>query len=669
MLTDTATSRSALMTSVPAGSVTLAPTGPLGRLRQRTLEVTIPSMGELMFDKDVAHAVENFRVAAGWAEGEHHAAPFMDGDLYKWLESAVVAQPEAPHLAERVAAALEAIAAAQQPDGYVHTKTTIGARRDSSIAPLQDRLNFETYNLGHLITLGCLHRRLTGEDTYFAVALRAADYLLQAVQEQPEAVGDCNICPSHYMAVIELYRSTRDERYLTLARRLLDLHGGKGLDGGDDNQDVYPVQDQPIASGHAVRANYLFAGMTDYALETGDEDFRAAVVRLWEDVVAHKLYLTGGCGALYDGASPDAAQDYSSVSKTHQAYGRPYELPHTTAYNESCATLGFVLWSWRMLLLTGESRFADEIERVLFNSLPAMVDAEGLAYFYTNPLRQVRDLPFQMRRAGDPEGTAPPPSDARLRQEYMTNCFCCPPNIARVIAELPYYVYSQDPQSLWVHQFLPGTARLELAGQEVEITQTTDYPGEGQVRIRVRAQRPVRAAVRIRRPGWAPQTQVHVQGEPVTAVENGYVVIERTWSDEEIVVDIPLRPRVMVAHHFVEEATNQAAVVRGPVVYCLESADLPEGVGIESVHLPFPAEWQTEAGTGLFADQVLLRTRAVTLPPVVPHGALYGELVEAPGTEIDLLLVPYAHWANRGPGEMTVWLPLLRSARESGGDV
>src|SRR5699024_114092 len=195
-----------LVAPAPRRSGAPGPSRPLGRSPEPTAEVNHPPKGEAVVGKDGAHGVGDFRDPRGVGEGGHHAAPFMDGDLYKWLESAVVAQPEAPHLAERVAAALEAIAAAQQPDGYVHTKTTIGARRDSSIAPLQDRLNFETYNLGHLITLGCLHRRLTGEDTYFAVALRAADYLLQAVQEQPEAVGDCNICPSHYMAVIELYR-------------------------------------------------------------------------------------------------------------------------------------------------------------------------------------------------------------------------------------------------------------------------------------------------------------------------------------------------------------------------------------------------------------------------------------------------------------------------------
>ncbi|TDE95138.1 hypothetical protein EXU48_10315 [Occultella glacieicola] len=660
MLTDTTASPHAVMTSLPPSSVSLDGHGPLGRLRTNALEVTIPSMGDLMFDPEIAHAVENFRIAAGRATGEHHAAPFMDGDLYKWLEAAVVAEPDAPGLADRVAEAADAIVAAQQPDGYVHTRTTIAANRGEDVRPLTDRLQFETYNLGHLMTLGCLHKRLTGSDTYYAAALRAADFLVRAAQEQPEALADCNICPSHYMGTIEVYRSTGDSRYLDLARRLLELHGGKGGAGGDDNQDVHPVQDQHVATGHAVRANYLFAGMTDYALETGDPAFREAVEALWQDVVSAKLYLTGGCGAVYDGASPDAGQDYSTITKTHQAYGRPFQLPQTTAYNESCATLGFVLWSWRMLALTGEAKYADEIERVLFNSLPAMIGAEGSSYFYTNPLRAVRDLPYQMRRAGDPERTTPPASDNRLRQEYMTNCFCCPPNIARVIAELPYYVYSRSPDALWVHQFLPGTAALTVGDVPVEVTQTTRYPSEGTVRIRVRAERPVRAQLRVRIPGWAPEATVAVDGEATSAVEGGYAVIERTWSDSEVLVEIPLRTRTMVAHHFVEEATNQVAIVRGPLVYCVESADLPDGVGVESVYVPAGARWREADGEGIFTDYVTLHTDAVRIPSPVAAGSLYGELREEDPAPLPLTLVPYARWANRGPGEMSVWLPRLR---------
>lgn len=673
MLTDTATSPHAVMTSVPPGSVQLSGAGPLGALRRRALEVTIPSMGGLMFDADVAHALENFRVASGEVEGEHRAAPFMDGDLYKWLEAATVALGDAPDLADQVRVAADAIRAAQRDDGYLQTKTLIARRHGSEVEPLTQRLDFETYNLGHLMTLGCLHHRATGAEMFREVAVRAAEFLRHAVETEPDAVADCNICPSHYMGVVEVYRSTGDPRYLELARRLLELHGGKGAAGGDDNQDVLAVQDQQAAKGHAVRANYLFAGMTDYVLETGDPAMRATVERLWQDVVSAKIYLTGGCGALYDGASPDAAQDYSTVTKVHQSYGRPYQLPHTTAYSESCATIGFVLWSWRMLTLTGDGRYADEIERVLLNALPGMIGAEGASYFYTNPMRQVADLPYQLRRAGDPEGSPLPPSDARLRQEYMTNCFCCPPNIARTIAELPYYALSQGsasqgsgfhgPGEIWVHQYLAGTASLALDGVPVVLETTTRYPVTGEVRIRVRAERPVRGTVRVRVPGWARGATVTVDGEPVGRLERGYAVIEREWSDQEVRLDAPMRVRTMVAHPFVEEATNQVAVMRGPVVYCLESADLPAGVRIDEVHLPEGIGWQEEAGTGIFADWVLLRGEAVRIPSPVPAGELYAELPDVDDrAPVHVRLVPYGRWANRGPGEMSVWLPLLRSA-------
>ncbi len=661
MLTDTAGSPHAVMTSVPARAVSFSGQGPLGALRRRALEVTIPSMRELMFDPQVAHALENFRVAAGQAEGEHRAASFMDGDLYKWLESATAALDGVPGLAEDLGTAAEAIRGAQRADGYLHTRTLIAAREGRGARALGERLEFETYNLGHLMTFACLHHRMTGEETFREVAVRAAEFLRGAVRDEPEAVADCNICPSHYMGVIEVYRSTGDARYLELAGQLLALHGGKGAAGGDDNQDVLPVQEQRVAKGHSVRANYLYAGMTDYALETGDPAFRAAVESLWDDVVSTKLYLTGGCGALYDGASPDAAQDYSTVSKVHQSYGRAYQLPQTTAYNESCATIGFVLWAWRMLALTGDGRYADEIERVLLNSLPAMIGAEGSSYFYTNPLRQVRALPYQLRRAGDPAGSPPPASEARLRQEYMTNCFCCPPNIARTIAELPYYVFSTGPDLLWVHQFVGATASLTLGSVPVTVEMTTQYPAQGTVRIRVRAAEPVRGTVRVRVPGWAPETVVTVEGEPVATVERGYAVVERIWSDEEILVEVPMRVRTMVAHPFVEEATNQVALMRGPVVYCLESADLPTGVGIEQVHVPAGTRWQEEDGTGLVEGFAVLSAPLRLHPSPVGEGELYAELPEpSAAEEIEVRLVPYACWANRGPGEMSVWLPLAR---------
>ncbi|TDD65289.1 hypothetical protein E1262_25850 [Jiangella aurantiaca] len=662
MLTDTSSSPSAAMTSLPPRSAAITGGGPLARLRDQAIAVTIPTMGEIMFDADVAHAYENFLVAAGEVEGTHVGPPFMDGDFYKWLEAAVIVDGEAggeSPFSEWIGKAAAAIAAAQQPDGYVHTKTTISERSGGDLRPLRQRTDFETYNFGHLMTLACVHHRMTGDDAYLRLATNVAGYLRTVADESPETLADCNICPSHYMGLVEVYRSTGDKRHLELAGRLLDLHGGKGRAGSDDNQDVLPVREQRRAAGHAVRANYLYAGMADYVLETGDEAMRTALESIWADLVGSKLYVTGGCGALYDGASPDAAQDYWSVTRVHQAYGRPYQLPQTTAYNESCASLGLVMWAWRMLAISGDAKYADEIERVLYNALPAMIGLDGKTYFYTNPLRQVRALPFALRRAGNPTDSTPPPSEARVRQEFMTACFCCPPNVARFIAELPYLVASQGPRALWVHQYVAGTVTARLDGVDVTVEQTTAYPAEGTVRLDVRAASPVSGAIRVRIPGWAPGARVTVDSEPVDVVEQGYAVIDQTWSSNTIVVELPIAPRLVVAHHFVEEATNQVAVMRGPVVYCVESADLPEDTGIETVYLPRSIAFTERPGTGQFAGHVLLDGTAATLPAPVPDGQLFADLDDAEPRPLDVTLVPYAVWGNRGPGEMSVWIPLL----------
>ncbi|WP_168207440.1 glycoside hydrolase family 127 protein [Microlunatus elymi] len=662
MLTDTSNSPYAVMSCLPAKGCTITGPGPVARLRARTVEVTVPTMGKIMFDSSIAHAYENFLVAAGDFAGEHHGPPFMDGDLYKWLESATVAAAESPDtdLADYLTKAAIAIERAQQPDGYLHTKTTIAQRAGSDVLPLDERLNFETYNLGHLMNLACVHYRLTGDNSYLKVAERAAGYLIGLTIDHPERLADCNICPSHYMGSIELYRTTGDARYLELAGKLLDLHGGKGSDGSDDNQDVLPVREQRQAVGHSVRANYLYAGMADYALETGDQELITALQSIWDDLVGSKLYITGGCGALYDGASPDAGQNYWAITRVHQAYGRPYQLPNVTAYNESCASLGLIFWAWRMLTLTGDARYADEIERVIYNALPAMIGADGTSYFYTNPLRQVRDLPFPLRRAGNPKDSVPPPSHERGRQEYMTACFCCPPNIARVITELPYYAYSHKDRTAWVHQFVTGTATTDFDGVAVTVRQETDYPATGIIRLGVQAERPVDGQLRVRIPGWSKDAQVSVDGRPVDRFESGYAVLDQQWDHNTVEISLDLSVRLTVAHRFLEEATNQVSVVRGPVVYCVESADLPDDVTVGSVAIPQTIDWTEEPGDGIFGGHVLLRGTAARLPDPVPDGRLYAELDPSPPTPLDLRLIPYALWGNRGSGEMSVWLPLLR---------
>lgn len=663
MLTDTSTSPFAIMHSVPAGKASITGDGPLARLRNRAVEVTVPSMGDLMFDPDVSHAYQNFLVAAGELEGTHHGPPFMDGDLYKWLEAAVIVSSEESsdaRLVEWIDQAAEAIAAAQQPNGYLQTKTTIAQAAGEDRVELQERMDFETYNFGHLMTLACVRYRLTGETDYLEIAERVAGYVATTLEQAPERLADCNICPSHYMGLVELYRTTGNERYLSIAGALLDLHGGKGYAGTEDNQDVLPVREQRHAVGHGVRSTYLYAGMADYVLETGDEGMAEALDAIWEDLISRKIYITGGCGALYDGASPDAAQDYRSVARVHQAFGRAHQLPQTTAYNESCASLGLVMWAWRMLLRKGEARYADEIERVLYNALPGTIGLDGKSYFYTNPLRQVRDLPFHMRRAGDPSSSGPVQSHDRPRQEYMTACFCCPPNIARVIAETPYYVASSDKDQIWVHQYVDGAVSVDVGGVGVELRQHTRYPIESRVQIDVAAETAVTGTIRLRIPSWCTGATVTVDGTQVEKLDRGYVVVEGTWQQNTIVVDLPMPARLVAAHHFVEEATNQVAIVRGPVVYCIESADLPEGVGIEEVQIPRTIELAEQEGTGQLAGNMLLTGTALRVPPSVVGDALYADLADEEAEPLDVTFVPYGVWNNRGAGEMSVWMPLHR---------
>ncbi|WP_420110573.1 glycoside hydrolase family 127 protein [Pseudactinotalea sp.] len=665
MLTDTRASAHAVMTSAAAGSVEVDGDAPLAALHAAAKTTTIPTMGEIFFDPDRAHAYQNFLVAGGTTEGTrgaHHGASFMDGDLYKWLEAAAVASASgADDLARLVDKAADAVVGAQRADGYIQTKTTT-REATGGPGPLAARYDFETYNFGHLMTMASLAYRASGDDRFLGVARRLGDWVIEAVEQQPERFADCNICPSHYMGAVELARTTGDARYTALAARLIELHGGKGREGSDDNQDQQHAAEQRVAAGHSVRANYLYAGMTDVVLETGDPALREAVDAIWEDLVTRKLYLTGGCGALYDGASPDAAQDYWSVTKVHQSYGRAYQLPQTTAYNESCASLGFVMWAWRMLQLTGEGRFADEIERVLLNALPAMIGDDAMTYLYTNPLRQVKDLPYELRRAGDElkATTGVRPSHIRPRQAFMDSSFCCPPNIARALAELPYYLYATSSDGVWVHQFVSGSFQAEVDGGALRLEVSTSYPLAGSVTIRVRADVPVRAAVRVRIPGWAgDEARVSIDGEASTAVENGYAVIEREWSDQTITLDLPMQPRLVVAHHFVEEATNQVAVMRGPLVFALEEADLPEGVAIDEVYLPRTVELTASEGEGVFAGYPVIEGVARRVPRLVASGSLYGALPAVEPEELPVRLVPYGRWGNRGDGEMSVWLPVM----------
>ncbi len=634
-----------------------------GNVHDRTRDVTVPRIWDSLSDPEVSPGLRNFELAAGVESGSHVGPPFMDGDFYKWFEAATARLETDPDddLAARLQRIAELIASVQREDGYLHTPTVIAERNDEDVVALADRFNFETYNLGHLITAGVRHWQVTGSETLLDAAKKAASFLETLATQKPLELARSAICPSHYMAVIDLYRATDDERYLRLAETFVRVRDDFD-EGGDDNQDRIAVRDQTVVAGHAVRANYLYAGLADLVAETGDAELTGVLENLWHDVVDTKLYITGGCGALYDGASPDGDPWQGEISRVHQAYGRAFQLPHTTAHAESCANIGMIFWSERMLALTADAKYTDVIEQIAYNSLLGSISLAGSEYFYTNALRQVRGLPYDLRRPGD-TGQAvvppPPPSDERLRERYLS-CFCCPPNIARTLASFHQRAASLSADGLFVHLY--GGSDIDVTaddGARLALREDGDYPWRETVTFTVTAASGV-VPLHLRIPGWASDAVITVGGESVAVSGPGaYTRIEREWAvGDTIELTLPMPVRVLRGHRLAEELTNQVAVQRGPVVYALESADLPDGVLLEQVALRrggtfAPVEIEIDG-----ARLTALETE-VTILPLGDDAGLYGDLEQAPLRSLPARLVPYFAWGNRGPGEMSVWLPLV----------
>ena len=464
---------------------------------------TVPAMWEIMRGTKYKPYLEHFRIAAGLSEGKYRGASFNDGDFYKWIEAvcALQATEPDPEWDKRLDEIIEIIGQAQRADGYLHTPVLIANRNgDMTVKPFGDRFNFEMYNMGHLMTAACVHHDVTAKDNLLAIARKAADFLDEAYRNPtPEQAGHA-ICPSHYMGMLDLYRATGEPRYLNLVQRLIQMRD-QIVDGGDDNQDRLPFTQQNEAVGHAVRATYLYAGIADLYAETGDKELLKPLTAIWNNLVEKKLYITGGCGALYDGASPDGSKDQSSITRVHQAFGRNYQLPNATAHNETCANIGNVLWNWRMFLASGEAKHIDVLELALYNSVLSGVSLSGTDFSYTNPLRQSKVAPVKLRWSGG-------------RVPFVTS-FCCPPNVARTIAEVNGYAYGKSDNAIWVNLYGSSSLDTKLAnGSHVRLEQHTDYPWDGRVRITIAECPAEPMELRLRIPGWARSATLEVDGEP-----------------------------------------------------------------------------------------------------------------------------------------------------------
>jgi DUF1680 family protein len=614
----------------------------------------IPTMWAL-YHSDRNHAYKNFEIAAGLEKGAHKGPPFHDGDFFKLLEalSASYAVTHDPKLDKQLDEAIALIVKVQRPDGYLSTQSTIAELNNpGQKAAFKDRLNFETYNLGHLMTAGCVHYRATGKTTLLNAAKKATDYLYNFYKKASPELARNAICPAHYMGVVEMYRTTRDPRYLELAESLINIRGLAADIGTDDNQDRLPFRQMQKAGGHAVRANYLFAGAADVYAETGDATLLTTLNKMWDDVTQHKMYVTGACGALYDGVSPDGtAYKPDTVQKIHQAYGRDYQLPNFTTHGETCANIGNVLWNWRMLQITGDAKYADVMETALYNSVLSGISLDGQRFLYTNPLAYSADLPFSQRWSKE-------------RVDYISLSNCCPPNVVRTISEVNNYMYNTSDKGLFLNLYGGNNLNTKLKdGSPLKLSQETNYPWDGGVKVTLQTAPKKPFSMFFRVPGWSEGATLLVNGEPVasTLTPGKYAEVNRRWkAGDKVELQLPMPAQLLEANALVEETRNQVAVRRGPVVYCLEATDLPAGKPLSGLIVNANTVFTPHHTTIAGSDVVWLEGETAFADNSAWKGQLYHPLSKEKSASVPFKLIPYYAWGNRGRNDMEVWLPVSR---------
>lgn len=611
---------------------------------------TIPHLQNMFESAQTSHVVENFRICAGVSEGDFDGTDFGDGDFYKWMEAAIYAagQNQDQALLAELDAYIDLIARSQQPDGYISTKQIIGERQQNGVTRFGNINDFEVYNFGHLFTAACLHKRITGKDNFLDIAKKAAAYLSRMYQESARTGNvQTAVCPSHYMGLIELYRTTGEKQYLDLAQLAISLRDSVS-EGSDDNQDRIPLKEHQKIVGHAVRANYLYAGVADLYAETGDPELLSLLLRVWRNLMDTKLYITGGCGALYNGASPYG--NFFDHQLVHQAYGYEYQLPNITAYNETCASVGHVLWAYRMFQLDPKAEYFDAIERTMLNVNLAAVSLDGHKFFYENMLRRPKKLEYELIW----------PS---TRSEYILS-YCCPPNLARILAESSELSYCRSQDTLWLGLYGANKADVQLEnGAHFTVEQITDYPYDGTIRFQIHRLNDLPFKINLRIPKWAVSgsiTSPYTQHQ-ITATDQGTYYTLEIGNDPDTIIQLTLDmpARYIISHSMVEENTLQAAVERGPLVYCMETPDVQADtlrellLDPDAVFTPAPVDINGRTVIALDTDMYRL-----TYDQDFDPDRLYQRLPAYQLTTVKARLIPYFAWDNRGQGEMQIWTPL-----------
>jgi len=623
---------------------------------QLVRDVVVPYQWEAINDRvegaEKSHAVQNFKIAAGLAEGEFYGFVFQDTDVAKWLEAVaylLIKQPN-PELEAIADEMIDIIEKAQEPDGYLNTYFTIKAPEEKWTNLTEAH---ELYTAGHMIEAAVAYYDATGKTKLLDIVCRLADHIADVFGDGPGQLQGYDGHQEIELALVKLYHATNNEAYLNLSKYFIDKRGTNNFFEEEAEkrgwtsiwhknrihidpkyfQTHKPVREQSEAIGHAVRVVYMLAGMIDIARETNDETLLDASRTLWNNIVGKQMYITGGIGSMVHG----------------EAFSFDYDLPNDTVYAETCASIGLIFSAQRMLQLEPHAHYADVMERALYNTVISGMALDGKHFFYVNPLEV---YPSQCHHKNHNYNHIKP-----VRPEWY-GCACCPPNLARLLSSLGDYLYSVRNNTIYSHLFIGGKTNVDIDGVNVAITQTSELPWQGKVSYEIGLDASASFGLAVRIPSWSDQATILVNGKEVELsglMKDGYAVIERVWSNGDTVeLKLDMSINRMKSHPSIRANAGKVALQRGPIVYCVEEAD--NGSNLQHVRLPQGAELELTFNEQLAGGVVTIEADAMIEDTDAWSDDLYAANVELRQKAKKLTFIPYYTWANRGEGEMMVWV-------------
>lgn len=629
----------------------------LGQYQRLVRDVVIPYQWDALNDRvaeaEPSHAIANFRIAAGLEQGEFYGMVFQDSDVAKWLEAvawSLCQKPDA-ELEKTADKVIELVAAAQCEDGYLNTYFTVKApeERWTNLAECH-----ELYCAGHMIEAGVAYFQGTGKRRLLDVVCRLADHIDSVFGPGETQLHGYPGHPEIELALMRLYDVTQEPRYLNLVTYFIEERGAQPhfydseyeKRGKTSYWNTYgpawmvkdkaysqahlPLAEQQTAIGHAVRFVYLMAGMAHLARLSNDEGKRQDCLRLWSNMAQRQLYITGGIGSQSSG----------------EAFSSDYDLPNDTVYAESCASIGLMMFARRMLEMEADGHYADVMERALYNTVLGGMALDGKHFFYVNPL-EVHPKTLAFNHIYD--------HVKPVRQRWF-GCACCPPNIARVLTSLGHYIYTVRPDALLINLYVGNDVAIPVGDNALQLRISGNYPWQEQVKIEITSPVPVTHTLGLRLPDWCAEPAVSLNGEAMTGeASRGYLYLNRRWQEgDTLTLTLPMPVRRVYGNPQVRQQAGKVALQRGPLVYCLEEAD--NGANLHNLTLPRDSEFRVYEGKGIFAHKMLIQTEGIGCHMKETDALWQYDRSPVQRQPRTLTFIPWFSWANRGEGEMRIWV-------------